>query len=122
MMSNKKDLITILIITAGLIGCYFLFDKLILLIIALIIGLSGTISQTARIHIARAWEKIGRALGYVNSRIILSVIFFLILTPIALLSRVFSKDKLQLKRKEENDSYYFDRNHEFQVEDFENPW
>ena len=121
-MSNKKALLTVLIISVGLIGCYFIFNKLFLLILALLIGLVGLISLKARMVIVNTWIRLGKALGYVNSRIILSVIYFFILTPIALLSRIFSKDKLQLKRKNSDESYFIKRDHEFQAQDFENPW
>ena len=51
------------------------------------------------------------------------LVFFLILLPIALLSRLFSKDKFQLKKKgKEEKSYYHKRDYEFTPEDFEKPW
>jgi hypothetical protein len=46
-----------------------------------------------------AWWRFSRALGYVNARILLSIIFFLILTPLGLLWRVTGKDPLARGRK-----------------------
>ncbi len=44
------------------------------------------------------WMRLGGVLGWVNTRIILSAIFFALFTPIGLLLRLFGKDRLQLHR------------------------
>jgi hypothetical protein len=46
-----------------------------------------------------AWWRFSRALGYVNARVLLSIIFFLILTPLGLLWRITAKDPLARGRK-----------------------
>ncbi len=62
-------------------------------------------------------------LGYINTRLLLGIIFFLFLTPIAWLSRFFTRDKLQLTKKNgPRESYFRDRDHLYQAEDFEQPW
>lgn len=40
------------------------------------------------------WMKIGHILGWINTRLILAVLFFGILTPIGLLLRILNKDPL----------------------------
>ena len=40
------------------------------------------------------WMKLGSALGYVNTRIILSLFFIVVVLPLALLVRVLGKDPL----------------------------
>ncbi|WP_411824153.1 SxtJ family membrane protein [Leptospira sp. 'Mane'] len=45
----------------------------------------------------RAWMLVGEVLGWINTRIILSVIFFLLFTPIGLLKRLFGNDSLKRK-------------------------
>jgi len=47
----------------------------------------------------RAWMQIGAALGYVNSRIILFLVYFLIFTPIAAVMRLTGWDPLSLRTK-----------------------
>ena len=46
-----------------------------------------------------AWWRFSRALGYVNARVLLSIIFFLILTPLGLLWRLTGKDPLARQRR-----------------------
>jgi hypothetical protein len=59
-------------------------------------------------------------LGNINGKILLSIVFFIFLTPIAFISKLFNKDGLQLKKT--NKSYYQDRNHQYSAKDFENTW
>ena len=53
----------------------------------------------------RLWMIIGRALGYVNSRILLSVVFFVLVTPIGLITRLFGYDPLLLSRSKGASTY-----------------
>ena len=43
----------------------------------------------------KAWMFIGEVLGYINSRLILGIIFFTILQPIAFFMRILNKDPLK---------------------------
>lgn len=43
----------------------------------------------------RAWMKIGHVLGYINTRIILGLIFFLIITPIGFFLRLSGKSQIK---------------------------
>ena len=59
----------------------------------------------------RAWFALGQSMGRVVSPLVLGAIFFLILTPVALVTRLFGRDELRLKRKSV-DSYWIDRHHD----------
>jgi hypothetical protein len=48
-------------------------------------------------HIYIAWMKIGHVLGWINTRLILSLLFFGLLTPIGLILRLLGKDPLLKK-------------------------
>jgi uncharacterized membrane protein YhfC len=50
--------------------------------------------------------KISRLIGWVNTRIILSIIFYLIVTPISLVMRLFKKDYLEKRIDKNKDSYW----------------
>ena len=47
---------------------------------------------------ATAWWRFARALGYVNARILLTVLFSVVLTPVALVWRLIGKDPLARRR------------------------
>ena len=46
----------------------------------------------------KAWMKLGDLLGWVNSRIILGLVFIIVLQPIALIMRIFGHDPLRTKK------------------------
>ncbi len=56
----------------------------------------------------RAWFALGQIMGRIVSPIILGAIFFLMLTPVALVTRLFGRDELRLKRKSVK-SYWIER-------------
>ena len=57
----------------------------------------------------RAWAKLGLLLGQVFNPILLGVVFFLVVTPIAVIRRLLGKDSLHLKSKSNLESYWIDR-------------
>ena len=50
----------------------------------------------------RAWMKLGHILGWLNSRIILGLVFLIVLQPIALIMRIFGHDPLKTKKLAQN--------------------
>jgi len=46
-----------------------------------------------------AWWRFARALGYVNARILLTLLFSVVLVPLSLIWRVAGKDPLMRRRK-----------------------
>ena len=75
---------------------------------------------TARI--AKLWETFSAFIGRVNSRILLTGIYYLVLTPVALLNRLFSGDNLHLEQIPAPGSYWHERNKTYGPEDFKKGW
>ena len=46
----------------------------------------------------RIWMKLGHILGWINSRIILGLVFLLVLQPISLIMRILGHDPLRTKK------------------------
>jgi hypothetical protein len=57
----------------------------------------------------RAWSKFGLLLGAIVAPIVMGVIYFGLITPMALLARLLGKDFLRLKRNPEAASYWLPR-------------
>lgn len=60
------------------------------------------------------WMSFAIILGWFMTRFILSLLFFLIVTPIGLITRVLGKDFLELKKEASNDSYWNQRDSNFE--------
>ena len=65
------------------------------LIISGIMVMSALVVPTALGPIYRAWMRIGAALGWVNTRIILGIAFYGLFTPMGAVMRVLGKDPLR---------------------------
>lgn len=52
------------------------------------------------------WMRLGFVLGWINTRIILLVVFYLVVTPIALIMRLMRKDLLNLDIDKQASSYW----------------
>src|SRR5690606_2737147 len=73
-----------------LLGYYF-FHHISFFFIGMSILFLSLISETSAKFIALVFKKIFALMGGINSRIILTLFYFLILLPTALLKRLFSK-------------------------------
>ncbi len=51
------------------------------------------------------WIKIGEVLGFINSRIILGIMFFLLILPIGLVLKLFGKDSMHRKFDDKISTY-----------------
>ena len=69
----------------------------------------GAIAPMVLKPIYVAWMKFAFVLGWVNSRILLSIIFFVFFTPMALIQRVFGRDALHQRMDKGTDSYWIKR-------------
>jgi hypothetical protein len=56
----------------------------------------------------KAWYWLGQIMGKLVSPIVLGVIFYLLLTPVALIGRMVGRDELKLKKRQV-DSYWIER-------------
>lgn len=76
-----------------------------LILIGAAFGMVGLIYPLALKPVFQVWMAIGHILGWINSRIILSLIFFLIFTPIGLVRRLLGRDSLSLRAGEKSNTY-----------------
>ena len=56
------------------------------------------------------WIKFGELLGRIVAPIVMALVYFVILTPLSLLVRIFGKDLLGLKFLKKKNSYWIKRN------------
>jgi|TARA_B100000795_G_scaffold267794_1_gene253380 hypothetical protein len=78
------------------------------LIISLIFLILGIINSNILTPLNKVWFKFGILLGSFVSPIVMGVVFFLVVTPISLLMKLFGKDVLNLKRNNSK-SYWIEK-------------
>lgn len=111
---------TIVVIMTGMLVLWLFFKVKILITLAVVVGLIGAFVPSLARWIHWAWYKLAEGMGFVMSKVLLSLVFYVFLFPIALLYRMGNKDHLQLKKKP--DTYWTLRNHQYTGRDLENSW
>lgn len=73
--------------------------------------------------LAFLWFGFSKALGWVTSRIVLFVIFFLLVAPMGLIRKAMGKDTMRIRQfKKGAKSAFTERNHEFTASDLKYPF
>ena len=78
------------------------------LIISIVFLFLGLVNSKILNPLNKLWFKFGIFLGKIISPLVMSIIFFLVVTPIGLLMRLFNKDLLNLKFNN-NSSYWIEK-------------
>jgi hypothetical protein len=94
-----------------------------LLYTAMILHVVNMIWPRIYAPVAVLWLGLSHLLGTVMSKVLLSILFFGLVTPIGVLRRLFGKDSLKLREfKSSEESAMLVRNHLFAGQDIEKPY
>ena len=77
-------------------------------LISLLFLILGIINSKILTPLNKVWFKFGIFLGKIISPVVMGIIFFLVVTPIAFLMRILKKDLLNLKFNK-NSSYWIEK-------------
>lgn len=121
-MKNEDKSKSFLVIVLGLLVLHFIFKSFYFIYAALGIGIISLMIPIIGDYILKVWFKIGEILGFINSRILLGIIFFIFLTPFAWLQKIFSKSSTSIQVNDDSKSVYRTREHLYKPQDFENIW
>jgi len=120
-MDRKKNLETCLVITTGFVIIFLFKNWTPLLIAAAIVGFVGIFLNKPASWITWVWYKIADILGMIVPKIILALVFFFVLFPLSLLSRIFRKSDLAVN-KGSNNTMWISRDYTFSKDDLVKPW
>ena len=70
----------------------------------------GLLNSKILTPLNKGWIKFGEVLGIIIAPIVMCLVYFVILTPISLIVRIFGKDLLKLKSAKKIESYWIKRN------------
>ena len=119
-ISDPETPKTQLVIVVGLLLIAAIFDSEYIAYVSLIVGLISLIIPPAGHGIVWAWYKLAEILSKIVNPIVLGLLYFLFITPIALLFRLFGNDPLSLKKPQHSVFDYHEKN--YMKRDLENPW
>ena len=76
--------------------------------VAIVLALVGLLLPAAARAFHDAWMRLASALGYVNSRVLLTLMYYLVLTPYGFIMRLAGRDPLR-RRGKRGESYWIGR-------------
>jgi len=87
-------------------------EKILILpfVISLFFLVLGLINSKFLAPLNKLWFKFGLLLGSIVSPIVMGLIFFLLMTPIGFLMKLFNKDLLKLNYNKNKESYWIKKN------------
>lgn len=109
---------SLVVIAAGFAIIFLVFKNYWLLAPVAIAAIGFAISPLGEM-IHRGWLMLAKVLGYINSRIILSILFFLLLSPLALFRKLFQRKQAPPQSMK---SFFTTRNHVYTKQDLQTPW
>ncbi len=119
-MNKEAAKSTLLVLSTGCLALFLIFSWKGWLVLSFLLGLIGVFSPWLSEKIHWLWMKLADLLGMVVPKIVLTIVFYGVLLPLALLSRLVRRDPLMLSEK--YDSYFIDLHHEVKKEDFTKIW
>ncbi|MDC3203968.1 SxtJ family membrane protein [Candidatus Pelagibacter sp.] len=100
-ISSNRSFGIVFFIVFLLIGIYPLLNnddvRIWSIIISIVFLILGLLNSKILLPLNKIWFKFGILLGKIISPLIMGLIFFVVVTPIGLLMRLFNKDLLNLK-------------------------
>ena len=110
--SNKSFGILFFVVFLGL-GLWPLTNdnnpNIYLIIISIIFLILGLLNSKLLSPLNSFWIKFGELLGKIIAPVVMAIIYFIILTPISLMVRLFGKDLLGLKLSKQLKTYWMKR-------------
>lgn len=108
----RKAALAVAAVLAGLAAWHIYRERFVLSQVeaglAAALGLTGMFWPAGARGFYKGWMKAAAVLGYINSRIILSAVFYLIFTPVRVITRLLGRDPLN-RRGKARDSYWIPR-------------
>jgi len=111
--SSKKELRQFGIVMGvafGLLGILFLWRHKgyypYLFVVSAVFFIFGIALPVILKPVQKIWMSVAILIGHVVTRVILSILFFLVLTPMGLIARLFGKQFLNLKIDKSQKSYW----------------
>jgi len=119
-MSISKEQQSVLAIIGGLLLVALISHNYIFFIIA---GIAAATLPFSILYIPlhKLWTFLSNVLGWITRHIILFVLFYFFLTPFSFLLRLFGKQTMDTRWKNEK-SLFTERSHVYTPDDFTNPW
>ena len=110
---NNRSFGILFFVVFLIIGFYPVFNSgspnIYFLILSTPFLILGLLNSKILTPFNRAWIKLGEILGLIIAPLIMALVYFIFLTPISLIVRIFGKDLLNIKFNKKLETYWINR-------------
>lgn len=121
-MQNSSPYLTVLSILFGLFVIFFFSENISLIYLCFVINTIAIFSLKGSFIIHNFWFLIASFLSKIVPNILLTLIFFLLLTPLAILSRIFKSRTKKIDSDKTQKSIFITQNKYFSKNSFKRAW
>ena len=111
--ANNRSFGVLFFIVFLIIGFYPMYKgenpNIFFLVLSLPFIILGLLNSKILTPLNKTWIKIGEILGLIIAPIIMAMVYFIFLTPISLIVRIFGKDLLNIKFNKKLETYWINR-------------
>ena len=125
-ISKSKQYEALLVITTALAVIYLIGlwrqgdPREVFIYLACGVGISGILIKPLGKLIALGWYKLAELLNRIMSKVVLTLVYAVILVPVASLQKIWKKDKLRTGKAQR--SLWVRRDHLYSSDDLKNIW
>ncbi len=113
---------TINVLVLAAMAGFIIFGRGWLLWTAFVLMALNVFAEPLVRPIAAAWLKFAEVLGTVNSKILLAIAFYFVLTPLSVLYRVFNKELVLHFKAKDRETLFEDVKEPYSKKTFERQW
>ena len=122
-ITTEKNKDVGLVLVLAFLICFLRFEDRVFVLLSLGAAIVSIVLPGMLKPISIFWYLLAEILGTVMSRVILTLVFFLIITPMGLLKRLVSRDRMLMERwKKGEESVFTVRDKSFSGADLKNPF
>ncbi|MCG6553004.1 MAG: SxtJ family membrane protein [Candidatus Magnetominusculus sp. LBB02] len=121
-MKTEDTLKTINVLALAAIAGFILFGRGWLLWAAFVLMALNVFVEPVARQLAAAWMRFAEVLGKINSKVLLTVAFYFVLTPLSILYRIFNKELVQHFRAKGRKTVFDDVKEAYTKKTFERQW
>ena len=120
--NNEKPKVyqTILVLSLALLLAFWYFELKYFLYGAILLITFSLLTFRVAYYIHIGWMKLAEGLAWINTRLLLGIVFYIMLLPISLLRRLFQSNSMTQGIQKDQETYYVDTTDK--KVNFEQPW
>ncbi|MFA7073668.1 MAG: SxtJ family membrane protein [Endomicrobiaceae bacterium] len=121
-MNKEQELKVMAALSLACLILFFIFKIKLFAVICLLFLILALFGGRLSFIVAKAWMSFAHVLGKINTKILIGIAYYLCLTPIAFIFRLFNKKDIADFFNKKDTTYFKDTGKKYTKKDLEQLW